>query len=336
MITKEIQQVLNDIMVRLNSKLDMQKVVQVRRVLILIWIVNVIANGAFFVWNDIDIELYDMFNEIKKRNESVINKEIAIALLKEVLWAIYGFGWLISGVLFLIHICFANYLVEKEILSGQNLSSLTSVLLCPDILNKDEAMFNMFARMDGTCKQYATLAAIPRRTLLRLYTSLQTITCLQQQVNHHLGLLPFFWLCELFLSTCLRITQVALLAGVRPSGNSMTRLDKSIKLQIEYHLEYFVEYLVLTVFYISFIALVEYFASQRVTLFQLESSLFETVEGEARLLPSYPDVTKLHFPEYFTRNGCNARKENQLMSNCTLVLLTLAISRKYSKRYLLF
>src|SRR5699024_9917292 len=87
-------------------------------------------------------------------------------------------------------------------------------------------------------------------SLVNLYMALQTVNCLQEQVNHHLGLLPFLWLCELFISSCLRITQVALLAGVRPSGNKMARLDKSIRSQIEYHLEYFVEYLALAIFYI--------------------------------------------------------------------------------------
>jgi len=262
---------------------------------------------------------------------------------------VYGFGWLINGVLFMIWICYANYLVEKDIFSHQHLSRVKSVLLGTDILTSSKNEFSLAARMDFACRNYATLASYPRKTLVKLYTALQTLTCLQEAINEHLGLLPFFWLCELFLSTCLRITQVALLAGVSgptQADHNLARIEKSVARQIEYHLEYFIEYLTLTVFYVGFIAIVEYFASQRVSMFQLEASLLESVDTEIRLMGygQFEAHTRQphlghHSQQQAPLNGFHSRpkahQEKHMLTNFTLVLLTLAVSRKYIKsRYM--
>lgn len=324
-----------DIMTRLTRDEDVRRVVQVRKLLFLIWLVNVLANAAFFLWNAIDIELYDFLIAIRKDNadKSFLMKKVAIVLFTETLWAIYGFGWLIHGVLFMIWICFANYLVERDILSNQSLVSVKSVLACSGIFTRKEAFFqvnyNANLRMDLSSKLFAHQATF-RGSLVKLYTALQTVTCLQEQVNQHLGLLPFLWLCELFISSCLRITQVALLAGVRPSGNTMARLDKSIRSQIEYHLEYFVEYLVLAIFYITFIATVEYFAAQRVTLFQLESSLINAIESEQMPSMGTFEGYRRDFGGFLTRPGGMGSRQEQQLTN-TFVLLTLAVARKYIK-----
>lgn len=357
--TSDIRQVVLDIIVRLNEKTgDGRRLVVVRRILAVVWVVNVAANGAFFAWNAIDVELSADLELLggwgklieeggKVSTKSQLRQKVALCLLKELLWAFYGFGWLITGVLFMIWITYANYLVEKEVFRRQlRLISYRSILATSGQNSLAELL--LASRPSAELPKY--------RSLLPLYTALQTLTCLQESINAHLGLLPFFWLCELFLSTCLRITQVALLAGVRPSGGpngNLSKVDKSLRSTIEYHLEYFVEYLVLTAFYVAFIAIVEWFASQRVTLYQLERALLDAVDFEAsrwsqggggggggglqnsrfnyqgsyvfqgRVVGGGPGGGSL------TSEWMNSPRASSSQQHQTLVLLTVAVAHKY-------
>jgi len=72
----------------------------------------------------------------------------------------------------------------------------------------------------------------------------------KEELNDHLGLLPFLWGLEMFVSTCLRITQLT--------------LHKQFSLMVFFII--FFEYFFLVTLYILHIALISYFQSKRPSL----------------------------------------------------------------------
>ena len=87
------------------------------------------------------------------------------------MWICVIFGWNIAIIIFLIHICYAVYLIEKRLLI-KPINNITGL----DKLEQD---------------------------------ILLTIN-IKNKINDVLGIFPFIWFCELFTTTCFMLTQTCI------------------------------------------------------------------------------------------------------------------------------
>lgn len=250
----------------------MIKLIRLRRWLQAVWLANVVFNASFFIWvamemkNSVDLHQERMRNMImsKAHNTTRLHTklynipldqtlEIAILLTRELLWSVYGFGWLMNTVLFMIWICYANYLVEEETISS---------IVCSGGPGRDGA----------ECK------------VATMYRVLSVLTGLTERINQQLGILPLLWLCELFISTCLRLTQIAVLVSMQKTSELKQQLENLLMHKIVFsYFENFVEYIALSGCYFCFIIAAEHFRSKRVSLNRLQSQLFLMVQHEQQV-----------------------------------------------------
>ena len=83
-------------------------------------------------------------------------------------WSIHIFGYIVAIDFLLIHTCYAVYLIEKRLLIRD-----TNHINYEDLKQK-----------------------------------LLIIQKYKESINSHLGIFPFLWFCEMFSSTCFRLTLV--------------------------------------------------------------------------------------------------------------------------------
>ena len=154
-----IRQILSLIISQLSSK-EVHKLFVINIGLTLFWTAMVITNGAIYSWLS--------WPEPK-------------VVVREILWAIYGFGWISLTVLHLTHICIAIFLIERTLLLQSNILSE----VCDNRIHQLKVSYHQMSDK---------------------FFALQR---LKQSIDDNLGLLPFLWFFELFSSTCLRLTQIA-------------------------------------------------------------------------------------------------------------------------------
>jgi len=131
-------------------------------------------------------------------------------------WCIYWYGFIIAIPLLLIHTCYAVYLMEKRLL----------------VKNANHINYEVL-----------------RQKLL-------TIERHKESINECLGIFPFLWFCEMFSTTCLRLTYFVI-------NNN----DKQINLHI---LKGFTEYICISVTNIAYVLTINYFQTHRPTANQLQ------------------------------------------------------------------
>lgn len=157
---------INRILSQITSKQsvpEMNKLKTIHSIFITIWLIYISINAMVFIWL--------AFRDDKKF--------LIIAIIREFLWAIYGFGWITASVLFLTYICYSLHILENRFLK--------------------EFQFNKLSTIETSLRSL-------KETKLK-FLNLQQI---KESINENLGILPFLWFLELFASTCFRITQIAM------------------------------------------------------------------------------------------------------------------------------
>lgn len=258
---------------RLAAAESRRQLCRVRLILELTWLVNVILNGAFFIW--LALEMNEMQHSYANNNNPKDSKivgatldagqqlrERIILLVRETLWAIYGFGWILHTVLFMIWAIYANYRLELETMAAIDWKRPLATVSYP------ASVYHIYQHQQ---QHEGTLAQVRQ-----LYRKLTMLTNATKTINEVLGFLPLLWLSEVFISTCLRLTQVAILAGMQKTASMRRELEGMLKHKIEFnHFENFVEFFVLCTAYLAFIVVAQRLGAKRVERARLEHYLLD-------------------------------------------------------------
>jgi hypothetical protein len=152
----------NQIIKQIDNK-NKVKIKKFSNILFVIWIFQMIVNPT--------IEAANVFYSYKAINN--FEHSIESVVIREVLFSLYNFGWLLTTVGIYCFVVFSLYQLEKQF--WYNLSHVKLITGYHLIRYRKE------------------------------YFHLQK---LRQSLNEILGILPLIWFAELFSSTCFRITQI--------------------------------------------------------------------------------------------------------------------------------
>ena len=178
-----------------------------------LWLMNVFITIIVFIWLNHHSSHVVYTNEEQRRQ---LWKIIMIDI-QEFCWQFFGFGWINVSVLFMLYICYSIHLMEMKVYKSN---------------------INMNIQLK-TVKDFE-----------KIKLNFMEIQCVKEELNNNLGLLPFLWALEMFVSTCLRITQLTLYK----------------QLSVLLFFTTFSEYISLVTLYIFHIALISYFQSKRPSL----------------------------------------------------------------------
>ncbi len=152
----------NQIVKQIDNK-NKVKIKKFSNILFVIWIFQMIVNPTIEAGNE--LYSYKAMNNFEHSIESVI--------IREVLFSLYNFGWLLTTVGLYCFVVFSLYELEKQF--WYNLSHVK---------------------------------LITGYHLIRYRKEYFHLEKLRQSLNEKLGILPLIWFAELFSSTCFRITQI--------------------------------------------------------------------------------------------------------------------------------
>ena len=103
------------------------------------------------------------------------------AIVRELFWAVFGFGWITASVLLMTNMCFAIDLFKRNVLRELQV-------------------------LDTTSDTTIDVQNLSNEEILQKFVSIQKF---KQTIDDNLGLLPFLWFFELFSSKCFRLTQIS-------------------------------------------------------------------------------------------------------------------------------